>query len=71
MVEVIAGGDFAAWAIDVQEDGSDRVIVGGLANLENNIVDHAGSDISWDFLGDDPKEVDFSDALLLGVVSFD
>ena len=71
MVEVIAGGDFAAWAIDVQEDGSDRVIVGGLANLEDEVVDHAGSDISWDFLGDDSKEVDFSDALLLGVVSFD
>ena len=71
MVEVIAGGDFATWAIDVQEDGGDRVIVGGLADLEDEVVDHAGSDISWDFLGDDPKEVDLGDALLLGVVSFD
>ena len=71
MIEVIAGGDFAAWAIDVQKDGGDGVVVGGLADLKNNIVDHAGSDISWDFLGDDSKEVDFGDALLLGVVSFD
>ena len=71
MVEVIAGGDFASWAIDVQKDGGDGVVVGGLADLKNNIVDHAGSDISWDFLGDDSKKVDFGDALLLGVVSFD
>jgi hypothetical protein len=55
----------------VQKDGGDGVVVGGLADLKNNIVDHAGSDISWDFLGDDSKEVDFGDALLLGVVSVD
>jgi hypothetical protein len=71
VVEVIAGGDFAAWAIDVQEDGGDGVVVGGLANLEDEVVDHAGADISWDFLGDDSKEVDLGDALPLGVVSFD
>jgi len=71
VVEVISDCNIAAWAIDVQEDGSDRVIVGGLADLEDEVVDHAGSDISWDFLGDDSKEVDFGDALLLGVVSFD
>ena len=71
MVEVVAGGDFATWAIDVHEDGGDGVVVGGLADLKNNIVDHAGADFSRNFLGDDPKEVDLGDALLLGVVSFD
>jgi len=71
VVEVITGGNFAAWAIDVQEDGGDGVVVGSLADLKNNIVDHAGANFPRNFLGDDPKEVDFSDALLLRVVSFD
>jgi len=71
VVEVIAGGDFATWTIDVQKDGGDGVIVGGLADLKNNIVDHAGADFSRNFLGDDTKEVDLGDALLLGVVTFD
>ena len=70
MIKVVAGGDFAAWAIDVQEDGGDGVVVGSLADLKNNVVDHAGSDISRNFLGDDTEEVDLGDALLLGVVSF-
>ncbi len=71
MVEVVAGGDFATWAIDVQEYGGDGVVVGSLADLKNNIVDHAGADFPRNFLGNDTKEVDFGDALLLGVVSFD
>ncbi len=71
MIKVVAGGDFTSRAIDVEEDGRDRVIVGGLADLENDIVDHAGANFTWNFLSYDSKEVDLGDAFFLRIVSFD
>jgi hypothetical protein len=39
--------------------------------LENDIVDHARADFSWNFLSYDSKEVDLGDSFFLGIVSFD
>jgi len=71
VIEVIAGGDFAAWAIDMKKNGRDGIVIGGLTDLENDIVDHAGADFTWNFLSYDSKEIDLGDAFFLRIVSFD
>ena len=71
MIEVVAGGDFASWAVDMKKNGRYGIVIGSLTDLENEIVHHAGSDIAGNFLGDDSKEIDLGDALFLGFVSFD
>lgn len=71
MIKIIAGGDFAAWAIDVQKNRGDRIIVSGLADLENGIIDHTGTNLTGDFLGNDTKEVNLRDAFSLTLVPFD
>ena len=71
MIKVVAGGDFTSRAIDVEEDGGDRVVVGGLADLEDEIIHHAGADLPGNFLGNDAKEVDFGDTFFLRFISLD
>jgi hypothetical protein len=71
VIEVVAGGDFTSWAVDMKKNGRYRIVIGSLTDLENEIVHHAGSDIAGNFLGDDPEEIDLGDALFLGFVSFD
>jgi len=71
VIEVVARGDFAARAVDMKKDGGYGVIIGRLTDLEDEVVDHAGSDISWNFLGDDSEEIDFGDAFFLRIISFD
>ena len=71
MIEVVAGGDFTSWAVDMKKNGRHGIVIGGLTYLKDQVVHHAGSDLAWNFLGDDPKEIDLGDALFLGFVSFD
>ena len=71
MVEVVAGGDLATRAIDMKKNGCDGIVIGCLTDLENDIVDHAGANFTWNFLSYDSKEVDLGDALFLRIVSFD
>jgi hypothetical protein len=65
MVEVVAGCNFATWAIDMKKNGCNGIVIRGLTDLENDIVDHAGANFTWNFLRYDSKEVDFSDAFFL------
>ena len=71
MIEVVAGGDFTTWAIDMKKNGCNGIVIRGLTDLENDIVDHAGSNFTWNFLSYDSKEVDLGDAFFLRIVSFD
>ena len=71
MIEVITGGDFAAWAVDMKKNGRDGIVIRGLTDLENDIVNHTGANFTWNFLGYDSKEVDLGDAFFLRIVSFD
>jgi len=71
MIEVIAGRDFAAWAVDMKKNGRDGIVIRGLTDLENDIVYHAGANFTWDFLSYDSKEVDLGDAFFLRILSFD
>ena len=71
MIEVIAGRDFAAWAVDMKKNSCDGIVIGCLTDLENEVVNHAGANFTWNFLSYDSKEVDFGDALFLRIVSFD
>lgn len=71
MIKVVAGGDFTSRAIDVEEDGRDRFIVGGLADLEDEVIHHTGADLPGNFLGNDAKEVDFGDTFFLRFISLD
>ncbi len=41
MIEVITGGDFASRAVDMQKNGGDGIVIRGLTDLENEVVDHA------------------------------
>ena len=65
MIEVVAGGDFSSRAIDMKKDSGYGIVVGGLTDLENDIVDHAGANFTWNFLSYDSKEVDLGDAFFL------
>ena len=71
MIKVVAGGDFTSRAIDVEEDGGDGVVVGGLADLEDEVIHHTGADLPGNFLGNDAKEVDFGDTFFLRFISLD
>ena len=71
MIEVVAGGDFAARAVDMKKDGGYGIVIGRLTDLEDEVVDHAGSDISWNFLGDDSEEIDLGDTFFLGLIPLD
>ena len=71
MIKVVARGDFTSRAIDVEEDGGDGVVIGRLANLKDEIIDHAGANLTGDFLSDHPEEIDFGDATFLRIVPLD
>ena len=55
VIKIVAGGDFATRAVDMEKDGGYRIVIGGLTDLEDEVVHHAGSDLSGDFLGDDSE----------------
>jgi hypothetical protein len=71
MVEVVAGGDFATWAIDMKENGCNGIVIGCLTDLENEVVNHARPDLAGNLLCDDSEEINLGDSFFLGIVSFD
>ncbi len=71
VIEIVAGGDLASGAVDMEKNGRNGIVIGGLADLKDEIIDHAGADLSGDFLSDHSEEIDFGDAFFLRIVSFD
>jgi len=65
VIKIVAGGDFTSRAVDMKKDSGYGIIIGGLADLENEVVHHARANFTWNFLCDDSEEVDFGDAFLL------
>jgi hypothetical protein len=49
----------------MKKDSGYGIVIGGLADLENEVVHHARANFTWNFLCDDSEEVDFGDAFLL------
>ena len=71
VIEIVAGGDFTSRAVDMKENGGDGIVIGRLANLKDEIIDHAGANLTGDFLSDHPEEIDFGDATFLRIVPLD
>ena len=71
VIEIVAGGDLASGAVDMEKNGRNGIVIGGLADLKDEIIDHAGANLPGDFLSDHSEEIDFGDAFFLRIVSFD
>ena len=70
-VKDVTGRDLAAGAVDMDDKGGHGIVIGGLADLKDKVVHHAGAQLAGDLLGNQAVKLDLGDPLLLGVVPLD